>query len=104
MLSAADEFLAELPGVSWLRPTGGLYVWLRLPEGIDAGPSGTLFDAALAEGMLYVPGEYCFPAEGQAVEKNTIRLSFGVQGAPQIRRGVEALSRAIRHAHACVEG
>jgi 2-aminoadipate transaminase len=102
MLAAADEFLADVPGVSWQRPTGGLYVWLRLPEGIDAGPHGTLFDAALAEGVLYVPGEYCFPAEGQTIESNTIRLSFGVQSAAQIRQGVEALSRAIRHAHACV--
>jgi 2-aminoadipate transaminase len=103
MLAAADEFLAGLPGVSWQRPTGGLYIWLRLPEGFDAGPSGTLFDAALAEGVLYVPGEYCFPGEGQPVEKNTMRLSFGVQGAVEIRRGIEALSRAIQSAQACVE-
>jgi 2-aminoadipate transaminase len=102
MLAAADEFLAGLPGVSWQRPSGGLYIWLRLPEGIDAGSSGTLFDAALAEGVLYVPGEYCFPAEGQPVEKNTMRLSFGVQGAVEIRRGIEALSRAICNAQACV--
>ncbi len=102
MLAAADEFLSGLPGVSWQRPTGGLYVWLKLPEGIEAGPSGTLFDAALAEGVLYVPGEYCFPGEGQPVEKNTMRLSFGVQGPEEIRRGMEALSRAIRNVPACV--
>ena len=103
MLAAADEFLAGLPGVSWQQPTGGLYVWLRLPEGIDTGSGGTLFDAALAEGVLYVPGEYCFPGEGQPVEKNTMRLSFGVQGAVEIRRGIEALSRAISGVQACVE-
>ena len=96
MLSAADEFLAPLADVAWDRPSGGLYVWLRLPQGVDAGSDGKLFEAALAEGVLYVPGEYCFPGEGQPVEKNTMRLSFGVQGAAEIRRGIEALSRAIR--------
>jgi 2-aminoadipate transaminase len=102
MLAAADTFLANVPGVSWRRPSGGLYVWLRLPEGLDAGPSGSLFDAALAEGVIYVPGEYCFPSTGQAVAKNTIRMSFGVQSPEQIFRGVEALARAIRRAAVCV--
>ncbi|QDU99068.1 aminotransferase-like domain-containing protein [Lignipirellula cremea] len=95
MLEAADEFLAPLPGVRWDRPTGGLYVWLVLPPGIDCGPRGQLFDAAIAEGMFYVPGQYCFPTEGEPVRKNTIRLSFGVQSPEKIRRGMEALARAI---------
>jgi 2-aminoadipate transaminase len=103
MLAAADEFLAGVPGVSWGRPDGGLYIWLQLPPGMDAGASGALFDQAHAEGMLYVPGEYCFPSDGQPVAKNRIRLSFGVQSAVQIRRGVEALSRAIRRVHTCVD-
>ena len=63
----------------WQRPAGGLYVWLRLPEGMDAGPEATLLQHALDEGVLYVPGEYCYPAAGEARRKNTIRLSFGVQ-------------------------
>ncbi len=95
MLAAADELLAPLPGVSWRCPTGGLYVWLTLPEGLDAGPNGPLFQCALDEGVLYVPGEYCHPTEGEPVRKNTIRLSFGVQDAAGIRRGVELLSKAI---------
>ena len=95
MLQAADEFLAPLNGVSWQRPTGGLYVWLRLPAHIDTGPDGWLMHRALDEGVLYVPGEYCYPAEGQPKQTNMIRLSFGVQSAGKIRRGVEALARAI---------
>lgn len=100
MLAAADEFLAPLPGTSWLRPTGGLYVWLRLPERVDAGPGGKLLSEAMNEGVLYVPGEYCYPTEGQKVCKNTIRLSFGVQSGPNIRRGIEALARAIQKVEA----
>jgi 2-aminoadipate transaminase len=98
MLRAMDEFLAGIPGVRWSEPGGGLYVWLELPEGMEAGPGGTLIEHALEEGVLYVPGEYCYPDEGQAVRKDRVRLSFGVQSAENIRRGVEALARAIRRA------
>ncbi len=96
MLRAMDDFLAHIPGLSWMRPTGGLYVWLQLPEGLMAGPGGTLIEHALAEGVLYVPGEYCYPAEGEPCRQNRIRLSFGVQTPANIRLGIEALGRAIR--------
>lgn len=96
MLAALDDFVAAIPGVGWHVPSGGLYVWLQLPPGMDAGPTGRLWQQALAEGVLYVPGEYCFPAEGEPMRTNSIRLSFGVQSAERIRSGIEALARAIR--------
>jgi 2-aminoadipate transaminase len=96
MLTAADEFLAPLSGVSFERPKGGLYVWLKLPEHIDTGPAGPLFDRAIAEGMLYVPGQFCYPAEGEPVHHNMIRLSFGVQSCEGIRRGIAALAKALK--------
>jgi 2-aminoadipate transaminase len=98
ILAAADEFLEPIGGIRWIAPSGGLYVWLCLPEGIDTGFSGPLFNRAVAEGVLYVPGEYCYPAEGLPRPKNTLRLSFGSQPSRQLRRGVEALARAIRGA------
>ncbi len=99
MLGAMDDFLGGIAGVRWNRPSGGLYVWLELPEGMDAGPGGLLIEHALAEGVLYVPGEYCYPSAGFPARKDRIRLSFGVQSPENIRRGVEALSRAIRRSH-----
>jgi 2-aminoadipate transaminase len=96
MLRAAEEFLGPIGGIGWVRPQGGLYVWLRLPEGIDTGLTGPLFDRAVAEGVLYVPGEYCYPAEGQPRPRHMLRLSFGVPSCEGIRRGVQALARAIR--------
>lgn len=98
MLESLEECLAGLPGVSWQRPRGGLYVWLCLPEGLDAGPHGDLMQYALSEGVLYVPGEYCYPAAGVPRRSDRIRLSFGVQSSENIHRGVEALARAIRRA------
>jgi len=100
MLEAAQRYLAPLEGVRWLEPHGGLYVWLELAEDIDTGPAGPLFDLAISEGMLYVPGEYCYPAAGEPVRHNRIRLSFGVQSPEAIRRGIKALATAIdRVAH-----
>lgn len=108
MLAAADEFLAPLRGVRWFHPTGGLYVWVELPEGVDAGPSGRLFDLALENGVLYVPGEYCFPQAGHSRAKGALaveqrpasgmRLSFGVQSCQRIRQGMSALAQAIQAA------
>ena len=96
ILEAADEHLGAIDGVRWVRPGGGLYVWLELPDGIDTGLSGPLFPRAVEEGVLYVPGEYCYPPEGRAVPKNMIRLSFGVPRSDEIRRGMESLARAIQ--------
>jgi 2-aminoadipate transaminase len=95
MLDAADEFLSPLPGVSWFRPQGGLYVWAQLPESITTGTSGQLFDTAIRAGVLYVPGEYCYPSQGEPVRRNTVRLSFGVQSCEKIRQGIAAFARAI---------
>jgi 2-aminoadipate transaminase len=96
MLEAADEHFSPIAGLAWIRPTGGLYVWLELPESLPAGPSGKLLHAAVAAGVLYVPGEYCYPSAGVPVRKNTIRLSFGVQTAAGIRQGIAALATATR--------
>ncbi len=95
MLDAANESLAPLEGVRWDCPSGGLYVWLQLPEQVDAGLDSRLFQMSIREGVLYVPGEYCYPAEGEPLRRNMIRLSFGVQSCEKIREGVEKLARAI---------
>ena len=95
-LAACDESFAEISGVGWHRPLGGLYVWLRLPEHVDTGPAGTLFDEAVKEGVLYVPGEYFYPERSPHAGNSMIRLCYGVQSPERIRRGVEALARAVR--------
>ncbi len=101
MLSAADDCLSCIDGVQWIRPQGGLYVWVQLPDAISAGPRSPLFAAALEHGVLYVPGQFCYPSEGEPVRENTLRLSFGVQTPEKIAQGVAALARAIREVSAC---
>ena len=65
MLAAADEFLASIPGVSWERPTGGLYVWLTLPADIDAGTGGRCSQRRSARECCTCRATIVFPARAR---------------------------------------
>jgi 2-aminoadipate transaminase len=97
MLRALDAEFADWPAVTWTRPGGGLYVWLTFPPHVDTGAGGPLADRALAEGVLYVPGEYGHvPDERGNLPRNEARLSFGVADPGTIAEGVRRLRRACR--------
>ena len=97
MLSAADEFFSDLPGVSWVHPTGGLYVWMTLPSHVLTGFDSPLFRQAVdVEQVMYVPGELCFGGPPEQRQRNGMRLSFGVQSPDGIREGMRRLSRAVK--------
>ncbi|MDH3584387.1 MAG: PLP-dependent aminotransferase family protein, partial [Phycisphaerae bacterium] len=101
MLAALQEHLGDFEPDStrWTNPAGGLYVWLTLPRRIDTRRSSALFASAMAEGALYVPGAYCYPADAKRTPPtNTIRLSFGTPTIEQIHEGVARLARAVRGA------
>ncbi len=99
MLHALREHLGDFdpPHTRWTRPCGGLYVWLTLPAAGDTRRTSPLFARALGEGVLYVPGAYCYPdARLRPESVHTLRLSFGVSDVPQIQEGVARLAKAIR--------
>jgi 2-aminoadipate transaminase len=79
-----------LPGVSWTQPAGGLFVWVTLPEGMDAEK---LLTTAVEEGVAYVAGAPFF-VDGSGA--NTLRLTFAKEEEGRIREGVARLARAIR--------
>jgi 2-aminoadipate transaminase len=86
-----DALAREMPrGVSWVKPQGGLFVWVTLPEGLDAE---SLLEAAVAEGVAYVAGAPFFVDGGG---ENTMRLTFAREDAPVIEEGVKRLARAVR--------
>ncbi|MFO1093346.1 MAG: PLP-dependent aminotransferase family protein [Planctomycetaceae bacterium] len=94
MLAAATEFFADIPGVSWVHPAGGLYVWMTLPEHVATGFNSPLFaEAVKRAGVMYVPGELSYAA---ATPGNQMRLSFGVQTPDGIREGMRRLASAVR--------
>jgi 2-aminoadipate transaminase len=93
----AAEF-AGAEGMKWTNPEGGMYVWLT--NSVPTGPDSPYMKAALAEGVLYVPGQFCYiPDESRPVPTNEARLCFGVASLEQLREAVRRLGRA---ATACV--
>jgi 2-aminoadipate transaminase len=90
MLDALTEHMPE--GVSWTHPQGGLFLWLKLPEGFD---TTELFKEAVKEKVAFVPGESFFP-DGRG--KNTMRLNFSYSSPEVIVEGISRLSRVIKNA------
>lgn len=96
MLAALRKWMPPRDDLYWTHPHGGLYVWLTLPKGIDTARESALFKAAVAGGVLYVPGVYCHqPDERGVTPSHHIRLSFGQVDPAQIDPGIERLGKAI---------
>jgi DNA-binding transcriptional MocR family regulator len=81
----------DLPGLatSVQVPTGGHYLWLRLPQGTD---ETAVVSAALRAGVAVSPGRAYFAAESPAPY---LRLGFAdTAGAAEIAEGVRRLATA----------
>ncbi len=88
MLQAFADYMPE--GTTWTTPRGGLFLWLRMPEGCD---SLELFPKAVEEKVAYVPGTPFYPNGGPA---NTMRLNFSATNPEKIREGIRRLSVMIK--------
>ena len=87
-----EALAREMPeGVRWTHPEGGLFLWVTLPEGLDAG--ALLRPAVEEEGVAYVPGA-AFHADGSG--RNTMRLNFSYPSEKEIQEGIARLARLIR--------
>lgn len=89
MLQALGREMQDLD-VQWNTPGGGMFLWVRLPQGMNAFD---LLPKAVDKGVTYVPGA-AFYAEQP--DTRTLRLSFVTAGAEQIEAGIAALAAAIR--------
>ncbi|HYF92982.1 MAG TPA: PLP-dependent aminotransferase family protein [Symbiobacteriaceae bacterium] len=77
------------PDATWTVPQGGFFVWVWVP-GAD---TVALLEAALDEGVGYVPGKYCFFGSGEGREH--LRLSFSYLSPEEMERGVAILGRLM---------
>ena len=83
--------LAQMPeGTQWSAPQGGMFFWLRLPEGVDAL---ALLPLAVREGIAFVPGSAFY---AHAADPRTLRLSFVTLSPADIAEGVAVLGRIVR--------
>jgi 2-aminoadipate transaminase len=76
-------------GVRWTRPQGGLFLWVTLPEGVDAT---VLLQEAVEAKVAFVPGTCFHPLGGG---HHTMRLNFSNASEPMIEEGVARLGRVI---------
>jgi 2-aminoadipate transaminase len=76
-------------GATWCRPEGGMFVWVTLPEHLDAT---ALLEDALDAGVAFVPGSGFY---ANAPRVNTMRLSFATVSVEQIETGIERLGRLL---------
>jgi GntR family transcriptional regulator / MocR family aminotransferase len=88
MAEAIDAHLPASVRVS--PPHGGLFMWLRLPEGLS---SVELLPLACAEGVDFAPGRAFFP-DG-AAGGDCMRLNFVLQSPEDIAEGIRRLGAAI---------
>lgn len=77
-------------GIHCSRPAGGMFVWASLDTRIDPQK---LFDAAVAQGVIYVPGKAFYPRDP---DLHTLRMSFAAPEVPQIEQAVQRLRAAVQ--------
>lgn len=88
MVAAIERHFPE--GVTCSRPDGGMFLWVRLPEGCSAME---LFDKAIGRKVAFVPGAP-FYADGGG--RNTMRLNFSNAVPEKIEEGISRLGECIR--------
>jgi 2-aminoadipate transaminase len=87
MLASLRRHMPE--GCSWTEPEGGLFLWARLPEQIDASK---LLAACISQKVAFVPGEHFWTG---VTVRNTLRLNFSNASEERIEEGISRLGRAV---------
>ena len=77
-------------GSTWTRPEGGLFVWVKLPDGIDAKE---LLRTAMQEKVAFVPGA---PFYQRNPERSTLRLNFSNRPPELIAQGIARLGACVQ--------
>ena len=74
----------------WTEPEGGLFLWVTLPEGVDAA---AILPEAVEEGVAFVAGRPFYAGEGG---QNCMRLNFSNASEEQLERGIVRLGAVLK--------
>jgi 2-aminoadipate transaminase len=87
---------ASMPaGTTWSTPGGGFFVWVTLPEGLDAVE---LLPAAAANGVAYLAGEWFYPGYREPNARRNLRLNFSTLPEARIEEGLKRLGAVLNDA------
>lgn len=85
-----SEVLRIFPdGTQVSRPSGGMFLWITLPEGMDADD---LWKKALNRKVAFVPGAPFFPDNPK---NNTLRLNYSNSNLETIKEGMSRVEAAL---------
>lgn len=89
MIQALEKYMPSVDGLSWSKPEGGVFLWVRLPEYMDT--EKMLLEAAQNR-VIYVAGKP-FHCDGSG--RNTMRLNFSYPTEAQIVEGIRRLASVV---------
>ena len=84
----AEELRARIPGVRLTEPDGGYFLWVELPDEVDAA---ALVPEAERRGVAVVKGADFLMEGGE----HALRLAYSAEGPDRIREGVRRLAEAV---------
>ena len=88
MLAAMETYFPK--SLKWSKPEGGLFIWVTLPEGINAKD---ILDVCVKNKVIFVTGKLFYPVNAA---ENTLRLNFSKMGEEEIVEGIRRMSDAIK--------
>lgn len=93
MLEALEQHFPR--DALWTRPSGGMFIWVELPDTINGAVVDTtmLLARAIERRIAFVPGEPFFAGEPK---RNCLRLSFVTVPPARIRTGIAMLGELLR--------
>lgn len=83
-----DALLRLMPDSDFRVPEGGYYLWLRLPDAVNADELAGL---ALERGVKVYSGRRCYPNEPL---ENALRLCYSYEEPHKIEEGIQRLAKA----------
>lgn len=94
LAGAMDATAAQLESIGikpWLRPEAGIFLWCKLPDGIDAAD---IARACLADNIVLAPGNVFSQSQ---TARGFLRFNVAQSADPRIFRSLErALKNAVR--------
>ena len=88
MLGALAEHFPD--SCTWSNPSGGMMLWVRLPEGADTWP---VLGAALASDVKFNPGQQFRAGRDRP---NYLRLTYSYNTPEEISAGIATLAEVFR--------
>ncbi|WP_347551400.1 PLP-dependent aminotransferase family protein [Pseudalkalibacillus hwajinpoensis] len=83
---------AQMPGLSYIEPKGGMFFWVSLPEEVN---TAGLLTTAVNKGAAYVPGAPFYVSEPK---HNTMRLNFTHSTEEKLEIGMKILMDVFKEA------